>query len=202
MWWIEKKGEGGLKWDEIASMWGEERGGERRAEGGGTLRKRHTFRAYLHVAASMTGNLGKFSTEPAADGGGIKTKGESNKREKREGRREGGGTRGEALKGTCADYLTRPELGLRARQQMGFQIPIRGEGWDRRWGRRDGRRRVKQGRKSPCWQSLIILFICSKEEISKALFNSISLFLLRLKDQAEGRNGWGKRKEGKKKKHI
>lgn len=26
------------------------------------------FRAYLHVAASMTGNLGKFSTEPAADG--------------------------------------------------------------------------------------------------------------------------------------
>lgn len=38
----------------------------------------------------MTGNLGKFSTEPAADGGGIKTKGESNKREKRDGRREGG----------------------------------------------------------------------------------------------------------------
>lgn len=70
-------------------MWGEERG-ERRAGGRGTLRKRHTFRAYLHVAASMTGNLGKFSTEPAADGGGIKTKGESNKREKREGRREGG----------------------------------------------------------------------------------------------------------------
>lgn len=31
----------------------------------------------------MTGNLGKFSTEPAADGGGIKTKGESNKREKK-----------------------------------------------------------------------------------------------------------------------
>lgn len=38
----------------------------------------------------MTGNLGKFSTEPAADGGGIKTKGESNKGEKRDGRREGG----------------------------------------------------------------------------------------------------------------
>lgn len=43
---------------------------------------RHTFLAYLHVAASMTGNLGKFSTEPAADGEGIKTKGES-KREKK-----------------------------------------------------------------------------------------------------------------------
>lgn len=84
-------------------------------EGGETLRKRHTFWAYLHVAASMTGNLGKFSTEPAADGGGIKTKGESNKRKKGKG-----GTRVEALRGTCADYLTWPELGLRARQQMGF----------------------------------------------------------------------------------
>lgn len=38
----------------------------------------------------MTGNLGKFSTEPAADGGGIKTKGAS-KREKKGkgGEREG-----------------------------------------------------------------------------------------------------------------
>lgn len=36
----------------------------------------------------MTGNLGKFSTEPAADGGGIKTKGESNKREKKGKERE------------------------------------------------------------------------------------------------------------------
>lgn len=64
--------------------------------GRGTRRKRHTFRAYLHVAASMTGNLGKFSTEPAADGGGIKTKGESNKREKR-GREERG--RGDEARG-------------------------------------------------------------------------------------------------------
>lgn len=65
--------------------------------GGATLRKRHTFRAYLHVAASMTGNLGKFSTEPAADGGGIKTKAESNKRgkKKREGERRGEGREGE-----------------------------------------------------------------------------------------------------------
>lgn len=130
MWWIEKNGKGGLKWDEIASRWGEPGRGEH-------WEKRHTFWAYLHVAASMTGNLGKFSTEPAADGGGIKKKRESNKR-------EGRGTRGEALKGTCADYLTRLELGLRARQQMGFQIPIRGEGWNRRWGQRDGRRRVKR----------------------------------------------------------
>lgn len=38
----------------------------------------------------MTGNLGKFSTEPAADGGGIKTKGESNKRGKKGGREERG----------------------------------------------------------------------------------------------------------------
>lgn len=70
--------------------------------GGGALRKRHTFRAYLHVAASMTGNLGKFSTEPAADGGGMKMeKKESAMREKREGvKREGrGGERGE----TCTD---------------------------------------------------------------------------------------------------
>lgn len=55
-------------------------------------KKRHTFLAYLHIAASMTGNLGKFSTEPVADGEGIKTKGES-KREvgkKRKRRREGG----------------------------------------------------------------------------------------------------------------
>lgn len=50
----------------------------------GALRKRDTFSAYLHIAASMTGNLGKFSTEPAADGGRIRTK-----REQYEGRREG-----------------------------------------------------------------------------------------------------------------
>lgn len=42
--------------------------------------------------------------------------------------------REQALKGTCADYLTRPELGLRARQQMGFQIPIREKEWDVRQG--------------------------------------------------------------------
>ena len=76
-------------------------GGRGRGGGGATLRKRHTFRAYLHVAASMTGNLGKFSTEPAADGGGIKTKAESNKRGKKKGRGEErrgegrGGERGE-----------------------------------------------------------------------------------------------------------
>lgn len=72
-------------------MWEKGKGGEREGgREGETLRKRHTFRAYLHVAASMTGNLGKFSTEPAADGGGIKTKGES-KREKKGkgGEREG-----------------------------------------------------------------------------------------------------------------
>lgn len=40
----------------------------------GALRKRDTFSAYLHIVASMTGNLGKFSTEPAADGGRIRTK--------------------------------------------------------------------------------------------------------------------------------
>lgn len=74
-----------------------EREGVREGGGGATLRKRHTFRAYLHVAASMTGNLGKFSTEPAADGGGIKTKAESNKRgkKKREGERRGEGREGE-----------------------------------------------------------------------------------------------------------
>lgn len=49
---------------------------------------RHTFLAYLHVAASMTGNLGKFSTEPAADGEGIKTKGESKRERKRQEGRE------------------------------------------------------------------------------------------------------------------
>lgn len=54
----------------------------RRRWGGGGQKTRHTFLAYLHVAASMTGNLGKFSTEPAADGEGIKTNGES-KREKK-----------------------------------------------------------------------------------------------------------------------
>lgn len=53
---------------------------------GGTLGKRYTFRAYLHVAASMTGNSGKFSTEPAADGRGIKTKGESERERKRDGK--------------------------------------------------------------------------------------------------------------------
>lgn len=64
------------------------RRGEEEGVGVGPAEERHTFRAYLHVAASMTGNLGKFSTEPAADGGGIKTKGESNKRErKKEGKR-------------------------------------------------------------------------------------------------------------------
>lgn len=59
--------------------------------GGGTEQS-DTFRAYLHVAASMTGNLGKFSTEPAADGRGIKTKRESNKKNG-ERRGEGGGRR-------------------------------------------------------------------------------------------------------------
>lgn len=80
-----------------------EREGVREGGGGATLRKRHTFRAYLHVAASMTGNLGKFSTEPAADGGGIKTKAESNKRGKKKGKGRGEGRggkgRGEALRG-------------------------------------------------------------------------------------------------------
>lgn len=47
---------------------------KRRKEMKGALRKSDTFWAYLHVAASMTGNLGKFSTEPAADGGRIRTK--------------------------------------------------------------------------------------------------------------------------------
>lgn len=44
----------------------------------------------------MTGNLGKFSTEPAADGGGIKTKGES----KGEKRGKGGDGEGSEGKGT------------------------------------------------------------------------------------------------------
>lgn len=44
----------------------------------------------------MTGNLGKFSTEPAADGRRIRTKRESSKRGKGKG-----GDGGE----TCADYL-------------------------------------------------------------------------------------------------
>ncbi len=35
-------------------------------------RKRHTSLSYLHVAAAMTGNLAKFSTELAADGEGMK----------------------------------------------------------------------------------------------------------------------------------
>lgn len=41
-----------------------------------------TFWAYLHIATSMTGNLGKFSTEPAGDGRRIRTKRESSKRGK------------------------------------------------------------------------------------------------------------------------
>lgn len=55
--------------------------------------------------------------------------------------------------------------------------------------RRQTREGGEQRRKSSCLQSLIILFICSEEEISKALFNSIFLFLMELKDQAGGRNG-------------
>lgn len=58
--------------------------------GRGHREKQRTFRAYLHVAASMTGNFSKFSREPAADGGGIKTKRGSNMREKREGRKKKG----------------------------------------------------------------------------------------------------------------
>lgn len=113
--------------------------------GRGHREKQRTFRAYLHVAASMTGNLGKFSREPAADGGGIKTKRGSNVREKREGRKKrgrAGGGGGWTLRGMCTDYLTRLEWGLRAQQQMGFQIPIIGEGWDRMWGPAGGRGRV------------------------------------------------------------
>lgn len=65
------------------------RGKGREKEGGsGTQKKRHTFRAYLHIAASMTGNLGKFSTESAADGEGIKTKAKERKKGKG-GEREG-----------------------------------------------------------------------------------------------------------------
>lgn len=82
----------------------------------------------------MTGNLGKFSTEPAADGEGIKTKRREQKREKRQREERGRGTREQELEATCTDYLTRPELGLRARQQMGFQIPIREEDRGKRWG--------------------------------------------------------------------
>ena len=48
----------------------------------------------------MTGNLGKFSTEPAADGGGIKTKAESNKRGKKKGRGEERGGEGSEGRGT------------------------------------------------------------------------------------------------------
>lgn len=74
-------------------------GGGKGREKEGALRQRHTFRAYLHVAASMTGNLGKFSTEPAADGGGIKTKRESNKREKREREKRREGNEGRSTEG-------------------------------------------------------------------------------------------------------
>lgn len=105
----------------IASRWG--RKGKREIGEGGT-EKSDTFWAYLHIAASMTGNLGKFSTEPAADGRRVRTKRESSKREK-----EKGGEGGQ----TCADYLTRLELALRVWQQMAFQIPIRGVWWDSSW---------------------------------------------------------------------
>lgn len=54
-----------------------ERNGQRSGERDGGRRererdtKRHTSLPYLHVAAAMTGNLAKFSTELAADGEGI-----------------------------------------------------------------------------------------------------------------------------------
>lgn len=105
----------------IASRWGRK---GKREPGEGATEKSVTFWVYLHIAASMTGNLGKFSTEPAADGRRVRTKRESSKRGKGKG-----GESGE----TCADYLTRLELALRVWQQMAFQIPIRGVRWDSSW---------------------------------------------------------------------
>lgn len=106
--------------------------------------ERHTFRAYLHVAASMTGNLGKFSTEPAADGGGIKTKGESNKREKKKGKRREErevDVGREAPRGDVRRLPDTAAVGSEREQgsKMGFQIPIGREGRGRRFGpqRRD-----------------------------------------------------------------
>lgn len=98
----------------------------------------------------MTGNLGKFSTEPAADGGGIKTKGESNKREKkRDGRREG-----RVRWGGGGDVRRLPDMaGVRSESKAANGFPDsnqrRGVGWEV-GGCSDGRRRRKQGRKSSC----------------------------------------------------
>lgn len=125
-------------------------------EGVGPAEERHTFRAYLHVAASMTGNLGKFSTEPAADGGGIKTKGESNKREKKKrenGERRGRWTSAERHRGpTCAEYLTRLQSGLRE-SKAANGLPDsnrRGGAGQAVWAAAAGQGRVEKRRKSSC----------------------------------------------------
>lgn len=132
----------------------------------------------------MTGNLGKFSTEPAADGEGIKTKGES-KREKK----------GEGNVSRLPDKVWEQDSKWVSR----FQSE------ERRWGEEmEGwgcvRREAETGE---IGAEVILLtesdhFIYLQQgEIWKVLFNSISPFLLRLKDQ-EGRNSKRKLEKGRK----
>ena len=146
----------------------------------------------------MTGNLGKFSTEPAADGGGIKMKRREQERKRERGRKkrsEGGGNEGTSTEGGRAQttwhglsWVWEQDNKWVSRFQSEERGGIGGggramEGWGCAGRRR--RRRLRREWKSSCWRCLIILFICSRDEISKAHFYSISLSLLRLKDQAE-----------------
>lgn len=122
------------------------RGKGREKEGGsGTQKKRHTFRAYLHVAASMTGNLGKFSTESAADGEGIKTKAESKREKKGKGRREGGEWGNKHWRGRV--QTTWHGLSWVWEQDSKWVSRFQSEKRSGMWGRgyRDGRMRV-------CWK--------------------------------------------------
>lgn len=113
----------------------------------------------------MTGNLGKFSTEPAADGRRVRTKRESSKRGKGKG-----GEGGE----TCADYLTRLELALRVWQQMAFldsnQRSVVGRQQEGVWGVRGG-----------CNMTVDELCIHPQQaKYIKGTFNSTFLFWLKL----------------------
>lgn len=162
----------------------------------GALRKSDTFWAYLHIAASMTGNLGKFSTEPAADGGRIRTKKRAvrgeNGREEREGRRVQTTWKGWSWLEYSVAANGFPDSNQTRR--VGQEL----------WG--GGRRMRKvwaKWQKSPSWRSEIYLFICSRQKISKTL---LILFLFscfpscyEIKKKMVMKQNKKKAREGKKK---
>lgn len=172
----------------------------RRAESGALSGRRatHFLRAYLHVAASMTGNLGKFSTEPAADGWRDKDEKARERERERDERAKEREIQREREKARRGDKRREVDVGrvhgraqttrhgcsraTGARQQKKDGLPDcnrcgerggaggDGTGWAGKTGAEVPP--VQRRQRGRWWRQRrrIILVICSEGEISKAVF--------------------------------